>query len=118
MNLQQKINEKEKELAELKMQLEKEQNNPKKFFLDILGNEFTIKIDREKYPNSVFYFKGGTCLLELEKSELNTYLWVSYDKIWNPIYEKFSLDYSSIQELIKVTVEDHFKMSDVTPVFR
>lgn len=115
MTTQEKINQKEIELEELKIQLEKEQNDPKKFLLDLLGNEFTLKIDREKYPNSIFYFKGSDYWLELEKSGKTTYLWCNYYKIWNPISEKFSLNYSQTQQLIKETVEEHFKLSDVTP---
>lgn len=114
MTTQEKIHQKEKELEELRIQLEKEKNDPKQFLLDILGNELTIKIDREKYPDSVFYFKGDSCLLELGKYEKELILWVNYYKIWNPITEKLGLKYAEIKDLIKVTVEEHFKMSGVT----
>lgn len=113
----QRIENIEKELAELKIQLQEESKeiSAKEFLLGVLGNELTIKIDREKYPNSVFYFKGKNCLLELQKSEDNINLWCNYNEIWNPISAKYSLDYALIQELIKETVEEHFKMRDVTP---
>jgi len=118
MNTQQRIEVIEKELQELKMQLKVEEDiSPKQFLLDILGNELTIKVDREKYPNSVFYFQGETYLLEFEKSENETLLWCNYYKIWNPISNKFSLNYASIQNLIQETVEEHFKMRGVTPPF-
>jgi len=115
MNIQEKINQLESELQDLKKQFEEEQNDPKQFLLEILGNELTIKIDRENYPNSVFYFKGETCLLELEKTSNSTYLWCNYGKIWNPISERFSLKYIGTQSLIKETVEEHFKLRDITP---
>ncbi|MEJ5105546.1 hypothetical protein [Chryseobacterium sp. MYb328] len=115
MTTQEKINNLKEELAVLEIQLENEKQDPKLFLLEILGNELTLKIDLEKYPNSVFYFKEDKCLLELENSGSTTYLWCNYFKIWNPISEKFSLEYSEIQQLIKETVEEHFKMRDVTP---
>ncbi|WP_312900222.1 hypothetical protein [Chryseobacterium taichungense] len=114
MTTLEKINQKEKELEELKAQLEKEQNDPKKFITELL-NGLTVKIDTEKYPNSTFFFRGDEVILELEKSDEINYLWCRYYKFWNPISEKFSLDDSQTQQLIKEAVEDHFKMSDVTP---
>lgn len=117
MTTQEKIKSLKEEITQLEIQLEKEKEkeDPKLFLLEILGNELTVKIDREKYPNSVFYFKEDKYLLELEKSGSTTYLWCSWFKIWNPISEKFSLEYSEIKQLIKETVEEHFKMRGVTP---
>ena len=115
MTTQQKTNSLKEEISQLELQLEKEKKDPKVFLLEILGNEITVKIDREKYPNSVFYFKGDSLLLEFEKSASSSYLWCSYSKIWNPISNKFGLEYSEIQQLIKETVEDHFKMREATP---
>lgn len=116
LTTKQRIEVIEKELQELKQQLEVEDSvSSEQFLLDILGNELTLKIDKEKYPNSVFYFKGDKCLLELQKSGDVLYLWCNYNEIWNPISTKFSLNYTSTQSLIKVTVEEHFKLRDVTP---
>lgn len=110
MTTQEKINSLKEELKKLEIQLESEKkNDPKKYLLELLGNELTIKVDKEKFTNSVFYFKGDNCLLELEKSGDETYLWCSYYKIWKPISDQFSLEYSQIQALIKETVEEHFK---------
>lgn len=114
MTTQEKINQKEKELAELRIQLEKENNDPKKFLLELLGNELIMRIDPEKHPNSVFYFKGESRFLELEKRPDGLCLWVNHSKIWNPIYEKLGLKHSEIQGLVKETVEEHLKMSGVT----
>ena len=115
MTTQQKIEQKEKELEELKSLLKKEQAKPKDFLLEILGNEPTRKIDPKKYPNSVFYFKGDTCLLELEKRGDKNYVWCDYDKIWNPVSGKFNLNYEQTQQFIKETLEEHFKLRDIIP---
>lgn len=114
MTTQEKINLKEKELEELRAQLEKEQNDPKKFVAELLDG-LTIRISGEKYPDSTFFFRGDEVWLELEKREDKTYLWCRYSKFWNPISEKFSFDYSQTQQLIKEKVEEHFKMREVTP---
>ena len=116
MTTQEKINKLKEEIYVLEVQLEKEKSNPVLFLLEILGNELTLKIDHEKYPNSIFYFKGETCLLELQKCSNVTYLWCNYYQIWNPISEKFGLGYSETRALIKETVEEHFKMSGITPL--
>lgn len=116
LTTKQRIEVIEKELQELKEQLKVEENvSAEQFLLDILGSELTLKIDREKYPNSVFYFKGDKCLLELKKSNTALYLWCNYNEIWNPISTKFYLDYASTQSLIKMTIEEHFKLKDITP---
>ena len=88
------------------------------FLNEIFKNDFICKTDKEKYPNSVFYFQGETFLLEIEKTSEKLYVWVNYDKIWNPISSKFSLSYSEIQQILKVKIEEHFKLSDATPLFR
>lgn len=71
-----------------------------------------MKSDIEKYPNSVFFFRGDKCILEKEKH----YLWVSYNRIWKIFEDEFGMDYGEIQTFIKSMVEKHFKMTEVTPV--
>lgn len=117
MTTEEKIKKLKEEISVLEIKLENEKQNPKKYLLELLGNELAVKIDIEKFPNSVFYFKGDNLLLELEKSSDIIYLWCSYIKIWNPISNKFSLEFPEIQQLIKETVEEHFKMRGVTPKF-
>lgn len=88
---------------------------PDSFLDTIFNKDLTCKVDKEKYPNSVFYFDGETSILEIEKIEKKLYAWVNYDKIWHPISTKFGLNYSEVEQILKVRIEEHFKLRDVTP---
>lgn len=78
-------------------------------------SELTAKEDLEKYPNSLFWFHGDTFILELEKTDDKLITWVNYSKIWNPISEKNNWNYDQTQDFLKVKIEEHFKLRDVTP---
>lgn len=78
-------------------------------------SELTAKEDLEKYPNSLFWFHGDTFILELEKTDDKLITWVNYSKIWNSISEKNNWNYHQTQDFLKVKIEDHFKLRDVTP---
>ena len=106
--LQQQIAEKEAELQQLKKEFEKV--TLKERFQELL-NGCTIKIDREKYPNSIFLFKGDKCFFEFE----NDNFWISYFNVWEIIEKEFKIDYDKIQALIKSEIEEHFKCDGVTP---
>ena len=112
---QQKIEKYEAKIVELKKQIENENKpqSPTDFFLEIF-NGATVKIDLEKYPNSIFYFSGDTFLLEIEKRGEKLIAWFNYYKIWNPISEKNTWYYAQTQEFLKVTIEEHFKLREVT----
>jgi len=104
MNRQQKI-------AELKAQIsELEKITPEERFLDLIDG-MTVKIDKDKYPDSIFFFKGDKCYLELEKSRL----WVTYDEVWQVFEVEYGMAYGEIQAFIRDQVEQHFKMREVTP---
>src|SRR5574338_1170143 len=65
----------------------------------------TIKIDREKFPYSVFFFKNDE--LQFEYHTKNGYLWCLYSSIWSVFEKEDGMKYSEIQSLIKTQVEDH-----------
>ena len=104
MNRQQKIAELKAQIAEL------EKITPEERFLELIDG-MTVKIDKDNYPNSTFFFKGDTCYLELEKSRL----WVRYAEIWQVFEVEFGMSYDEVQSFIKSQVEQHFKMRGVTP---
>ena len=112
---QQKIEKYEAKIVELKKQIENENNpqSPDNFFLEIF-NGATVKIDLEKYPNSIFYFSGETFLLEIEKQGEKLIAWFNYYKIWNPISTTNAWNYSQTQEFLTVTIEEHFKLRELT----
>lgn len=99
--------EKLKEIQEIidKPEITKEQR-----FLEIL-NGCEIKIDKEKYPDSVFFFKNGECYFEIQKS----IIWCKYKYVWSIFETEFLMDYTDIQSFIKGQVEEHFKCKVLTP---
>jgi hypothetical protein len=109
---QEKIEKYEAKISELKKEIEKMQS-PEDFFLQII-NGSTLKLDPLKYPNSTFYFDGETFLLEIEKREEKWYVWFNNDKIWDPIKEQNNWNYTQTQEFLKLKIEDHFKLRNVT----
>jgi hypothetical protein len=83
----------------------------KQRFLELL-NGCEIKIDKEKHPNSLFFFKNGENYFEIEKE----YFWCRYKYVWAIFESEFSMNYLQIQAVIKEAVEEHFKCKGSTPV--
>ena len=92
------------------------EETPEEFFNSIFNMDLIRKVDFEKYPNSQFYFDGETFLLEIEKRGENIITWFNYPKIWNPISTKNNWIYEQTQAFLKVRIEEHFKLRDVTPM--
>ena len=72
-----------------------------------------VKIDKIKYPDSVFYFKNDEFFFEHDLK--SGYFYCSYSKVWSFFETKFGLNYDQISDLIKSTVEGHFKLGSITP---
>jgi hypothetical protein len=88
------------------------QITPEKLFLQFFDG-CVARFDREKYPNSIFYFdKDGNFLAEY--SEKNNTSYLNYHKVWKVFETEYSLNYSSAKELMDRLVEEHFKLKDVT----
>ena len=105
---QERIAALEAELAELK---KPEKTAAQRFWELVSGTE--IKFDFDKYPNTIFGFRGDNCVWELDFK--NNYLWLSYSSVWSVLEREYSLTYSNVQSLVKILVEDHFKCRGVTP---
>ena len=87
--------------------------SPENFFLDILS-DMEIKIDKVKYPNSIFFFKNDEVWMEqdLKKDRF----WCDYNKIWTIFKNKFGFNDNEISLLIKGQVEKRFKMRVSAPL--
>ena len=115
MKKEEAIKEKQVLLEKLKTVqeiIDKPEITPKQRFLEIL-NGCEIKIDKEKYPNSVFLFKNGECYFEIE----NPIIWCRYKHVWQIFENEFSMNYVDIQQFIKGQVEEHFKCKGLTPKY-
>ena len=73
----------------------------------------TIKIDKEKYPNSIFFFKGNDFFFEYNSKSGS--LWCSRNRVWSFLEKEYSLNYNEIESLIKDMLEKHFNLRGVTP---
>jgi hypothetical protein len=104
MNRQQKIAELKAQIAEL------EKITPEQRFLELIDG-MTVKIDKDNYPDSTFFFKNDKCYLEIK----NSTLWVRYAEIWQGFEVEFGMKYDEIQSFIKDQMEQHFKIGGVTP---
>src|SRR5690606_38115994 len=75
----------------------------------------TVKEDRDKFPESIFLFKGDRVIMEIKGFKQ---IWCSYSLLWSKIEPHFGGVYSDIQQFIKSMVEEHFKLKDVAPRIR
>lgn len=84
--------------------------SPEERFWELM-NGCEIRTDFKQYPDSVFFFKGDRCWFELEKDTL----WCAYNPVWSVFEIEYGMKYEDIQRLVKNQVEQHFKMTGVTP---
>ena len=98
----------------------KEYTPAEKFFQSVLDRTSGTKTDPE-YPNSIFYYDPETKQINFElyrnQDEKTDYFYVRHSGIWSKLESDFGLDYTSVQGLIKVTVEEHYNLRPVTPPF-
>lgn len=71
-------------------------------------------VDFEKYPTSLFWFKGDKCYFEYDwKTQVFK---VNWSLIWSIFEKEYGMKYIDIQAFIKVIVEEHFKLNGITPI--
>ena len=66
------------------------------------------------YPNSVFYVDDNNQVL-MEYDKENEDVYIHYEYIWLKIESLFHLNYGDIQSIMKVWVEEDYKLEGVTP---
>ena len=95
-----------------------EKKNGKEDLFLYLIEDLVIKIDKEKYPNSIFLFKNGEVWFEIYKrqDEKNGNIWCSNKHYWLVFEREYGLNYTEIQELTKDMVGKHFKLKELTPI--
>lgn len=104
------------ETGEVTFKPTKPEITPENLFLQIFDG-CVVRLDMEKYPNSIFYFdKDGNFLAEYD-SHTNTF-WVSYPKVWQVFQAQFSPNYNLLRELLSQQVEQHFKLKQGTANIR
>ncbi len=78
-----------------------------------LCQNLTIKIDEDRFPNRIFWFRGDELIFDYDKK--SGYFNCNYSLVWSVFESEFELNYHQIRKLIKGKVEEHFKLKDVTP---
>lgn len=92
----------------------KQQVSKEERFWQLMLQTNSIKIDKEKYPNSTFGFVDDKCLWEYDSK--NRYLWIDYYRVWSILRTEYQLNDNDIQRLIKTLVEEYFNCKGVTPL--
>ena len=89
-------------------------NTPEKLFKELIQGIDINKpvVDFEKYPNSIFWFKGDKCLFEYNFK--NQTIWIDFDEIWSKFLPYFKGNYYDIPGFMEVQVEQHFKLKGIT----
>ena len=65
------------------------------------------------YPNSIFWFKDGEVIAEIEKSK---YFWVS-PRIWGAIESMLYFHKIETEQVIKHWLEEHYKLGGLKPIY-
>ncbi len=100
----------ESETKELKKIIEAPKRTREQVFLEMIDG-LTIKIDKEKYSNSILFFKDDKFFIEIEKSTI----WVSYKYIWLVFESEFQMNYGETHTFLDDMMEKYFKIKGVMP---
>ena len=92
--------------------IEKTSQSAKSFFLNYIQG-LEVKIDKDFYLYSVFYFKNGCCLFKYNEKNGNIYC--KYNEFWSVFEREYNMEHQQIQALIKNGVVEHFKIKVTTP---
>ena len=101
-----------KRIAELdKIIAEPDKPSKEERLLQLL-NGAVLRIDKHKYPNSTFLFRGDDFLAEYNSK--NAILWLSYPRIWSVFESEYGMKHNDIQHFTMSMLEEHFKCKGVT----
>ena len=67
----------------------------------------------EKYPDTIFWVKGGEVIAEIRNLG---FFWLK-NTIWDRISEMFGLDYDETQSVISTWLEEHYDLGELS-IFR
>ena len=67
------------------------------------------------YPNSIFYEKNGKVVMEQDKK--SKFFWFDYREFWKFFQSIFSMEDEEIEVLLKIWLEETFKLRGYTPQF-
>jgi hypothetical protein len=80
----------------------------------ILTKDIVVKIDKNKYPNWIFYFNNNDCIFGYDTKNADFYC--SYDNFSMFFYENFNINWLMLSKIVKDLVEKHFLLNGITPM--
>ncbi len=93
------------------------ENQKEKIALNWMNKNFSPDqlevVEHPDYPNSIFYKKNGIVVMEQDKKTKR--FWFSYSEIWSFFESFFSMEYEEIQRVLKIWLEEDFKLKGYTP---
>jgi hypothetical protein len=66
------------------------------------------------FPNSVFYVNSGDEVI-MEYNQRNKYIHIHHEYIWSKIQSLFHLNHREVQSIMKIWLEETYKLGEVTP---
>jgi hypothetical protein len=75
----------------------------------------TIFPNKNSFSKIKLFNSNGEWLFEYNTDPENSYFWYQFDRVYLILRDKFSLQDSALQALMKSLVESHFKMKGITP---
>ena len=84
------------------------------WFKSILNNLTHKTVDKEKYPNFIFFFKNNECYFEYNQK--NGLFLCDYHKVWSIFESKYSInDQQKIRIFVKNQLEELLKLMNLKP---
>ena len=94
------------------------ENQKEKIALNWMNKNFSPDqletVEHPDYPNKIFYRKDGKVVMELDKK--NEHFWFDNNEFWKFFRFIFSMEYEEIQGLLKIWLEESFKLRGYTPL--
>ena len=69
----------------------------------------------DSLPNLVLYVNSDNEVM-MEYNQENEYVFIHYNNIWSKIKSLFHLNYGDIKSIMKVWLEETYKLEGVTPI--
>ena len=82
-------------------------------YLNMNFGDLTPKKHKD-HPNLVFYVNSGNEVM-MEYTQENERVYINYDHIWSKVESLFHLEYDDILSIMKVWLEEDYKLGGVTP---
>jgi hypothetical protein len=78
---------------------------PEQRFIELVDG-LTVKIDKDWYPDSIFYLREDEYIIEVE----NDTAYLSKHLFWDIFKDEFGMRYAQIQDFIKSMLEKYLKI--------